>query len=98
MDRTCSSRLLLGAVTGITATALWRSQQRRRALARRVCHLIQESLARLGMPAESTYLAGKGVQLHVVLAGPEDGRLAVLLDGFPECWYSWRKQILLDTH
>jgi pimeloyl-ACP methyl ester carboxylesterase len=28
-----------------------------------------------------------------MLAGPEDGPLAILLHGFPECWYSWRHQI-----
>jgi pimeloyl-ACP methyl ester carboxylesterase len=78
---------------GISAMALWRSQQRRRALARRAPYLIQEGLAGLGVPAESTYLPGEGVQLHAVLAGPEDGPLAVLLHGFPECWYSWRNQI-----
>jgi pimeloyl-ACP methyl ester carboxylesterase len=93
MDRSRGSWLFLGAATGITAVALWHSQQRRRALARRARHFVQESLTGLGVPAESTYLPGKGVQLHVVLAGPEDGPLAVLLHGFPECWYSWRKQI-----
>jgi pimeloyl-ACP methyl ester carboxylesterase len=93
MDKTSRAWLLLGAATGITAVALWRSRQRRRALARRAHHLIQESLAGLGVPAESTYLPGDGIQLHTVLAGPEEGPLAVLLHGFPECWYSWRKQI-----
>jgi pimeloyl-ACP methyl ester carboxylesterase len=33
-----------------------------------------------------------GVRLHVVEAG--EGRPVVLLHGFPEFWYSWRKQIL----
>ena len=32
-----------------------------------------------------------GVRLHVVEAGV--GPLVVLLHGFPECWYSWRRQI-----
>ncbi|CCH53403.1 AB hydrolase superfamily protein yfhM [Fibrisoma limi BUZ 3] len=34
-----------------------------------------------------------GVKLHVVAAGPADGPLVILLHGFPEFWYGWRKQI-----
>jgi pimeloyl-ACP methyl ester carboxylesterase len=34
-----------------------------------------------------------GVNLHVALAGPDDGPLVILLHGFPEFWYSWRAQI-----
>jgi pimeloyl-ACP methyl ester carboxylesterase len=30
--------------------------------------------------------------LHVAEAGPLDGRLVVLLHGFPEFWYGWRHQ------
>jgi pimeloyl-ACP methyl ester carboxylesterase len=41
--------------------------------------------------------AGQGtsgqIRLHVVEAGPEDGPLVVLLHGFPEFSYGWRKQI-----
>jgi pimeloyl-ACP methyl ester carboxylesterase len=33
------------------------------------------------------------VVLHAVCAGPKDGRVVVLLHGFPEFWYCWRKQI-----
>ncbi len=36
---------------------------------------------------------GGGVRLHYVTAGPSDGPLVVLLHGFPEFWYSWRRQI-----
>ena len=32
-------------------------------------------------------------ELHCVVAGPADGPLVVLLHGFPEFWWSWRKQI-----
>ncbi len=33
------------------------------------------------------------IALHSVAAGPKDGRVVVLLHGFPEFWYGWRKQI-----
>jgi len=34
-----------------------------------------------------------GIRLHAVAAGPSDGRLVILLHGFPEFWYSWKAQI-----
>jgi len=34
-----------------------------------------------------------GVNLHVVMAGPSNGPLVLLLHGFPEFWYGWRRQI-----
>jgi pimeloyl-ACP methyl ester carboxylesterase len=37
------------------------------------------------------YAVVNGVRLHYVVAG--DGPLVVLLHGFPEFWYSWRRQI-----
>jgi len=43
--------------------------------------------------AESTFVELDGVRLHVVVAGDPEGPLAVLLHGFPECWYAWRHQI-----
>lgn len=33
------------------------------------------------------------IELHVVEAGPQDGRPVMLLHGFPEFWWGWRKQI-----
>lgn len=39
------------------------------------------------------YVIINGVRLHVVMAGPEDGPLVLMLHGFPEFWYSWRRQI-----
>lgn len=90
-----SYRFWLSLGIGISATAIlaWTSRERRQALARRVDRLTKKGLTRLGVLAETAYLPGDGVQLHTVLAGPEDGPLAVLLHGFPECWYSWRHQI-----
>lgn len=39
------------------------------------------------------YVIANGLNFHVAVAGPEDGPLVVLLHGFPEFWYGWRKQI-----
>jgi epoxide hydrolase 4 len=34
-----------------------------------------------------------GIALHCVEAGPADGPLVLLLHGFPEFWWGWRRQI-----
>lgn len=34
-----------------------------------------------------------GVNLHVVMAGPQDRPLVMMLHGFPEFWYGWRRQM-----
>ena len=34
-----------------------------------------------------------GLRIHVAEAGPVDGPPVLLLHGFPECWYSWRRQL-----
>lgn len=39
------------------------------------------------------FVETNGVRLHTVFAGPEEGQLLILLHGFPELWYGWRKQI-----
>jgi pimeloyl-ACP methyl ester carboxylesterase len=97
MDRRHRTPYVLGAALGVATSLagawLWRSRRQRHDVARDLCCLTQEALARLGVPADSICLPGNGVQLHAVVAGPEDGPLALLLHGFPECWYSWRHQI-----
>jgi pimeloyl-ACP methyl ester carboxylesterase len=42
---------------------------------------------------EHNLLPTNGIQLHVAHAGSRYGRLVILLHGFPEFWYGWRKQI-----
>lgn len=42
---------------------------------------------------DSIYFENSGVRIHAVAAGPKDGLVVVLLHGFPEFWYGWRKQI-----
>ena len=42
---------------------------------------------------EFKYLETNGITLHVAVTGPEDGELVILLHGFPDFWYGWRKQI-----
>jgi pimeloyl-ACP methyl ester carboxylesterase len=42
---------------------------------------------------EHAFIPTNGIRLHVVTAGPEGGRPVILLHGFPEFWYGWRRQI-----
>ena len=97
MKRTQRRWLLTGLTAGLAAgLGAWlvaRASALRRALARRVDPLTRQAVAGLGLPAESRYMEANGLRFHVVVAGPTDGPLAVLLHGFPECWYSWRHQI-----
>src|ERR1700726_3792946 len=49
----------------------------------------------LRMPIELRHrvIATNGVRLHAVEAGPPEGRLLILLHGFPEFWYGWHRHI-----
>jgi pimeloyl-ACP methyl ester carboxylesterase len=38
------------------------------------------------------YVDARGLRMHIAEAGA--GPLVLLLHGFPECWYSWRHQLL----
>lgn len=41
----------------------------------------------------SEHIQTNGIRLHVVSAGPATGPLVILLHGFPDFWYGWRRQI-----
>ncbi len=45
------------------------------------------------MELEHSTIKTNGIRLHIVQAGPKSGIPVVLLHGFPEFWYGWRKQI-----
>ena len=42
---------------------------------------------------EHQQITTNGIKLHVVQDGPSEGPLVILLHGFPEFWYGWRRQI-----
>ena len=42
---------------------------------------------------QSQFIETNGVKLHVVTDGPADGTPVILLHGFPEFHYGWRKQV-----
>lgn len=45
------------------------------------------------MDLEHSTIKTNGIRLHVVQAGPKSGVPVLLLHGFPEFYYGWRKQI-----
>jgi pimeloyl-ACP methyl ester carboxylesterase len=47
----------------------------------------------LGIDLESRRVDLGDVTLHVVMAGPTNGKPVVLLHGFPEFWYAWYRQV-----
>lgn len=42
---------------------------------------------------EHSFAQVGNIRLHLVQAGPKDGPPLILLHGFPEFWYGWRRQI-----
>jgi pimeloyl-ACP methyl ester carboxylesterase len=50
---------------------------------------VARAAERIGLPLESRRLDVGEIELHAVLAGPEDGPPVLLLHGYPEFWYSW---------
>ncbi|MBA2502673.1 MAG: alpha/beta fold hydrolase [Pyrinomonadaceae bacterium] len=58
---------------------------------------MDEHLASIHDGFRHGYARAGGVRLHYVERGEDnasDKRLVILLHGFPECWYSWRHQLL----
>ncbi len=47
----------------------------------------------LNIPHETRFVEINNVRLHLLLAGPQNGPPVILLHGFPEFWYGWRRQI-----
>jgi pimeloyl-ACP methyl ester carboxylesterase len=46
------------------------------------------------MQIEHFEARGAGVKLHCAAAGPSSGPLVVLLHGFPDCWITWKRQLI----
>jgi pimeloyl-ACP methyl ester carboxylesterase len=44
-------------------------------------------------PLEFRVFHINGIALHVVFAGPANGKPLIFLHGFPEFWFAWRRQI-----
>ncbi|HNM38158.1 MAG TPA: alpha/beta fold hydrolase, partial [Anaerolineales bacterium] len=44
-------------------------------------------------PMLSEWIETNQIKLHVVTDGPKDGTPVILLHGFPEFHYGWRKQV-----
>lgn len=47
----------------------------------------------MSLELEYSYIETNGIKLHTVQAGPKSGAPVILLHGFPEFWYGWRRQI-----
>src|SRR5918911_305836 len=54
---------------------------------------MSDALVNLDASIRHGYAQIGGVRLHYAERG-SGGRLVLLLHGFPECWYSWRHQLL----
>lgn len=46
-----------------------------------------------GVEVEHRYVDAGGLRMHVALAGPEDAEPLVLLHGWPQHWWAWRRLI-----
>ena len=82
--------LVAGAAVTYTAFLIRQGRMRRLALAGQIGAMTQQAVDQLGVPARSITMAVNGLQIHAVVAGPENGPLVLLLHGFPENWTAWR--------
>lgn len=48
----------------------------------------------LGSGVTHHYAEVNGVRLHYAESGSNNSNLVILFHGFPECWYSWRHQLV----
>ena len=55
--------------------------------------MLESPLVPLPAGATERFVQANGLRFHVVEAGPPGGPPVVLLHGFPELWYGWRRQI-----
>jgi pimeloyl-ACP methyl ester carboxylesterase len=85
--------LAAGAAAFLTAWWIRQGRVNRSALAHNTEELTWQALRQLNVAAEARWIAVNGLNLHTIVAGPPDGPVVILLHGFPECWYTWRKQI-----
>jgi pimeloyl-ACP methyl ester carboxylesterase len=91
-----SKKWIIGA--GLLGSALFLQNQQLSKIARKSNSLTAKAVDALNaahpnLKADCHFVDVDGIILHTLIAGPEDGPLAVLLHGFPEHWVSWRKQI-----
>ncbi|MGH9898324.1 MAG: alpha/beta fold hydrolase, partial [Pyrinomonadaceae bacterium] len=53
--------------------------------------------SRIGLPPNfnqiftHNYAKANGIRLHYVAGGPTNGQMVVLLHGWPQTWYTWRR-------
>ncbi|HTP08096.1 MAG TPA: alpha/beta hydrolase [Anaerolineae bacterium] len=85
--------LAAGATAFLTTWWIRQGRVNRSALVGNTEELTWQALRQLNVAAEARMIPVNGLELHTIVAGPLDGSLVILLHGFPECWYTWRKQI-----
>ena len=44
-----------------------------------------------GVAVEHRFVQARGVRFHVAVAGPPDGEPLLIVHGWPQNWFTWRK-------